>query len=84
MKRHRRLVWASVSHLMIDFICAWMIINRIPGSEAWFIKMLTYNFRRESFLTVLPPKDIEQQEGQPQQDVCCVLSPLQREWIPMR
>ena len=44
MKRHRRLVWASVSHLMIDFICAWMIINRIPGSEAWFVKMLTYNF----------------------------------------
>ena len=44
MKRHRRLAWASVSHLMIDFICAWMIINRIPGSEAWFIKMLTYNF----------------------------------------
>ena len=38
MKRHRRLAWASVSHLMIDFICAWMIINRIPGSEAWFIK----------------------------------------------
>ena len=35
---------ASVSHLMIDFICAWMIVNRIPGSEAWFVKMLTYNF----------------------------------------
>ena len=44
MKRHRRLAWASVSHLMIDFICAWMIVNRIPGSEAWFVKMLTYNF----------------------------------------
>lgn len=44
MKRHRRLAWASVSHLMIDFICAWMIENRIPGSEAWFVKMLTYNF----------------------------------------
>lgn len=44
MKRHRRLVWASASHFMIDFICAWMIINRIPGSEAWFVKMLIYNF----------------------------------------
>ena len=40
MKRHRRLVWASASHFMIDFICAWMITNRIPGSEAWFVKML--------------------------------------------
>lgn len=44
MKRYRKLIWASVTHFMIDFICAWMIVNRIPGSEAWFVKMLAYNF----------------------------------------
>lgn len=44
MRRHKKLIWASATHFMVDFICAWMIINKIPGSESWYLKMLVYNF----------------------------------------
>ena len=40
MRRHKKLIWASATHFMVDFICAWMIINKIPGSESWYLKML--------------------------------------------
>ena len=75
MRRHKKLIWASATHFMVDFICAWMIINKIPGSESWYLKMLVYNFL--AFAGELPTgsqRDRTKPEAsQLQPDVSCVL-----------
>ena len=44
MRQGKGLIWASVTHFIVDFICAWMIFSKIPGNGPWYLELLLYNF----------------------------------------
>ena len=33
VERQRILIWAALAHFAVDFTCAWLILNRIPGNR---------------------------------------------------
>ena len=38
------LIWGSLTHFTVDLVCAWLILNQIPGTSLWYLKILIYNF----------------------------------------
>ena len=40
MRQGKGLIWASVTHFIVDFICAWMIFSKIPGNGPWYLELL--------------------------------------------